>query len=471
VLVPLTFAGVLALADRVVLALVVLVTTVVLTLVTVLRPTWGERIAAGFAAVGRLVANVVSWVLLAVVEVFVLTPVSVVSRLLRRDPLATGEPGSRWETRPGRLSSRRTFGPDQGTTADRGPVLRALAVVPRAIGWVVLVALLNYGVGWTWDELFGTHDMPDVAAITEVVDLADAPVFADDPWASDYWAEYDRLDHEPVPFLLTRLADVAGDDITSTDGVRRSYEPAGGDHPVVWFFGGGALWGEGQRDLGTIPSEVARLAEAAGSPVEVVNLGQPGYTTWQAALLFEQELAVRPAPDLAVFYGGADDAAVQVERPSTAPSHYNVAGLQGVIGQRESAAEQARELWEDYRETSVLTRLAQRLGGIFAAQPAFAADDGMVDRLEDLRRRSDALVADVAADHDVPVLQVWQAASDVPGDGGAYREATTDDGALDLRAVLDDVGDDAYADGVVTDEAGARLVAEALWSAIADDLG
>ncbi|HYF44871.1 MAG TPA: hypothetical protein VD926_01585, partial [Acidimicrobiales bacterium] len=470
IVVPLALALVLALAGRRLLALAVVTATVLVTVLTTLRPTWGERLARGLAAVGTRAADAVSWVLLALVELFVLTPVAAFSRVTRRDPLAAGGTGpSRWEPRPARLPARRTFGPDRRAPVERSGWRRAVAAVPRMIGGIVLLGVANYGAGWTWDELFGSHDTPQPLPET-VADLADADVFADDPWAESYWDEYERLRIDPVPYLLTRVADVAGTDISSRDGIRRSYQPAGDDHPEVWFFGGGAAWGEGQRDLHSIPSELARLAEAAGTPVRVVNFGQPGYTTWQTALLVEQQLAVRPSPALMVVYGGADDVGAQLGDPSDAPTHYNAAGVGNAIGARDSAADQARDLWEDYRETSVLTRLARRVGDVFGAQPAHAADSDLVARIEDLRGRSDAVVDDVAAGHDVPVLQVWQAARGVPGDDGAYRSAVAGPEAVDLRAVLDEVADDVYADGVLTDEDGARLVAEALWPRVAEAL-
>jgi hypothetical protein len=467
-LAPVLVAAALWLLGRSVLAAGVLVAAAVLAVVTFARPAWAERIAGAFAAFGRVLANGLSWVLLAVVEVLVVIPVSALARLARRDPLhAVGDGTTRWERHASRVRAERTFGSDPRPAVSRGRVGRVVAAVPRVVGVVVLVALVNYGLGWTWDEWFGSHEQPSATEGLSVDELARAEVFRDDPWAPAYWASFAALQPDPVPFLLTRVPDIEGPDITSTGGVRRSYEPAAADAREVWFFGGGAAWGEGQRDLQTIPSEVARLAEAAGSPVRIVNFGQPGYTTWQSALLFEQQLAVRPAPDLAVFYAGADDVAVQVERASDRPSHYNAAGLEVALTGRDSAADQARDLWEEYRDTSVLGRLARNVAGVLGAQPAAAADRGLVERIEDLRARSDAVVADLGRDHDVAVLQVWQAAQGVPGDEGAYRGATTPDGAVDLRAVLDDVADEAYADGVLTDEDGARGVAEGLWPLVA----
>jgi len=84
------------------------------------------------------------------------------------------------------------------------------------------------------------------------------------------------------------------------------------------------------------------------------------------------------------------------------------------------------------------------------------------------RPRAAQAVVDFNQDMWRSALQVWQAATGVGGDGGAYREAAGD--GFDLRAVLDEVADEVYADGVLTDEDGARLVAEALWPAVAEAL-
>jgi hypothetical protein len=463
--IPLGLAVVLWFAGRRPLAVVLLVTAVGLAVLVTLRPSAGERIARALAVVGKAVAAAVSWVLLTLVAVVVIIPVSAIARLARRDPLGADTPGpTRWATRRRPPLTRRTFGRDEPARPAVGRTGQLALTTMRAIGIVLLVLALNYGLGWCWDEYVGSHDAP-VASVAPSgsTNLADTPAFRDDPWAEAWWAAFDDLRYDPVPFLLTRVSDVTGDQITSADGIRRSWEPEAADAPEVWLFGGGAAWGQGQRDLHTIASEVARLADAAGRPVRVVNFAQPGYTTWQSALLFEQQLAVRPPPDLAVFYDGADDVAVQLEHGSDAPTHYNVDGIGTALTGPDSASEVARDAWEEYRETSVLTRLAQGFTGLFSVQPAAAADDELLDRVVDLRRRSAAVISGVADHHGVETLVAWQAATGVPGDDGAYRAAAAQGDEVDLSGVLDDRADAVFADGVLTDEEGARLVAVALW--------
>jgi lysophospholipase L1-like esterase len=80
----------------------------------------------------------------------------------------------------------------------------------------------------------------------------------------------------------------------------------------VWFFGASALFGDGQRDDHTIPSEFARLAEADGIALEVRNYGRPGIAMWQELELFQQLVASGQQPDLVVFYDGFNDLAWQM---------------------------------------------------------------------------------------------------------------------------------------------------------------
>lgn len=437
---------------------------------------WIEQALAGF---GRLVALAVSVVLLSIVEVLVFLPVAVVSFVCRLSPFGHGG----WEQRAGGgASPERPYGEEPARFLRRGPVRRAAFGIAWTAGVVVVLAISNYAVGWMWDELWGEHDTPAPSAAPLSVDALEAsPQMAAAPWRQEYWQEYLALEYDYVPFLNSRVADVDGRYITSVGGERRSYvsDQVTSSSPEVWFFGGSALWGQGQRDLHTIPSVAARQADADGTPLRVVNFGQPGYTTWQSALLLEQQLAVRTPPDLVVFYDGADDVAVQVERPYDDPSHYNSRAVSGLLQGRDSSREQLGEWWEEYRDTSAVNRLLQGVRSFFAAQPAAAEVTGLEGRVSRIRMRSLDLASFVALRHGVPVVFALQASAGVPGDGGAYRGldaatlpegVSTDVTALDLRSALDDEADGVYLDGVLTNEVGARLVGASLWRSIADDL-
>jgi len=353
----------------------------------------------------------------------------------------------------------------------------ALAFV-RILGWALIALVLDYTIGWTWDEHFGSHDAGPLRAgdRSHIVQPSQAPAMAAEPWSADLRHEFTALEYEYVPYLQTRVGDVAGRYISSSGGVRRSYQVADlpVDVPEVWFFGGGALWGEGQRDLHTIPSEVARLAEWRGEPIRAANFGQPGYTSWQSALLLEQQLAVRPTPDLVVFYDGADDVAVQVEQveqPMDRPSHYNVRGANVALLGRDSARDQARGWWEDYSGTSVIGRVLDRFERVLGAMPAAASAPDLGARVAVLHRRSVDLASHVASEHGVAVVFAWQAAEGMSGDGELYRRMVAaqegvESGVVDLSAALDEVPVPVFLDGVLTNERGAREVAAALWRVV-----
>jgi lysophospholipase L1-like esterase len=460
---PFALAGLLALVDRRLAAGLVLAGACLLVTLRRFRPSAANRVDRSVAAFATGAATLVSAALLGLVQLVVFAPLALLSLILRRDPLhARGE----WQDRPvsAARTTRRTFGVESARRAPTSRAGRAVRRTPQVIGWAAVVVIANYGLGWTWDEYVGSHDDPDatVAAVRTQSDYRHVPAMADEPWSDRFWDEFAALRYEFVPFLLSRVRDVDGETISVRDQVRTTLRPTGATTTDVWVFGGGAAWGQGQRDEHTIPSELVRRAEAAGRPVRVWNFGQPGYSSLQSALWFEQLLAVRPPPDVVVVYDGTDDVAIQLETPSDRASHYNLDDITGAIGGRATAREEVDDLWEDYRETSLLTRVAERIGGIFAIAPA-AAEEDLAARVQRLHGESLALFEDLAAMHGVPTVFAWQAASGVTGDRGAYRDlAARDDRAVDLSRVLDG-HEDHYLDGVLTDEDGARLVAEALW--------
>lgn len=465
--VPLLVSALLLTTGHRLAAVAVVSAALLLTALAVIHAPAAERVDRAMVRLGRVVGQGLRVVLLGAVALVVLLPAALITRVLGCDPLGRSVGWVSRTSVPG--TETRLYGVEPARRAVRPSVGRA-TVALRVVGAVFAVLLLNYGVGWTWEARYGSHDTPTQVTARGLTELAASPAMASDDWAAGYWREFEALRYEFEPYLLSRVAPVAGRHIHVEGAVRRSYRPVGApaDVPVVWFLGGSALWGVGQRDDHTIPSEVARLAERDGRPIEVVNLGQPGYTSWQAMLLLEQQLAVRPAPDLVVMYDGAADVEVQLDRASEIPTHFNVAGVNTDLVGRDSAREQLEEWWQAYQETSLVHRLADQIKGLFAAAPADAAMPGLVDRVVDLHARSVDLAAFVADEHDVPIVFAWQAARGVDGDGGAYRAvaATEVPGAalVDLSGALDDEAEAVFLDGVLTNEAGGRVVAGHLWA-------
>lgn len=109
-----------------------------------------------------------------------------------------------------------------------------------------------------------------------------------------------------------RLADYRGDFISVRDGVRATWTPP----PCtcrrlrVWWFGGSAAWGEGQRDEWTLPSAFARAAWERGIALDIENRAMPTYTLGQGVRTL-LDLSDRTLPDLIVFYDGANDVVFQ----------------------------------------------------------------------------------------------------------------------------------------------------------------
>ncbi len=480
---PFVAAVVLGLVGFATLAAAVFLTAVALAVLRVLWPGGAHTIDRGFAVVGRVVGAALRVGLLAVVELFVLAPLALLAFLVRHDPLTVGarSRAGRWQVHstPPPVLRRRTYLAESPENRTRGAVSRVATPALRVVGLALLLLVANYAAGWTWDELAGTHDTPlGVAAASSIDELRVAPAMAHHDWSSDYWLEFEELEYEFRPFIMSRIVDVDGRYITSEAGIRRSFEPAGltESSPEVWFFGGAALWGQGQRDLHTVPSQIARLAEAAGTPIRVVNFGQPGYTSWQSALLLEQELAVREPPDAVVFYEGADDVAVQLEAPSEDPTHYNVPGAQPALLGRDSAQDQLREWWQEYRDASLVNAVLEGVPNVFGAQAAVADRSGLEERVLDLRARSVDLAAFVAERHGVEAVFAWQAAEGVPSDEGAYRRVAAIGTAgagdpVDLSGVLDDADTPVFLDGVLVNEQGASLVAPAVWALIEPLIG
>lgn len=235
---------------------------------------------------------------------------------------------------------------------------------------------------------------------------------------------------------------------------RRGYLPTRTPLLDVWFFGGSTLFGIGQRDEHTIPSGIARLAEDEGIPIKVETFGWPSYETWQEVGLFRRALSQRPAPDLVVFYHGANDYAGVCRRLALGVDPYDKRAALFEPNPEEPEV----ECDDDPDATAELT--AQVTGRAMVEAEELAGD--------------------------IPVVEFWQpfppTRRPTPNDGpllerlGVSRsqfdiKAETYRGALDQadRPVVDltdamDVSDRAiYFDWAHTNELGAQLVAQAMW--------
>jgi lysophospholipase L1-like esterase len=73
------------------------------------------------------------------------------------------------------------------------------------------------------------------------------------------------------------------------------------------MYGGSTTFGLGQRDEHTTASALAREAWRHGIALDVVNRGVVGDTHWEEAERFAWDLATLPAPDLVLFLDGIND--------------------------------------------------------------------------------------------------------------------------------------------------------------------
>jgi hypothetical protein len=97
---------------------------------------------------------------------------------------------------------------------------------------------------------------------------------------------------------------------------RRTINTATTGRPMVYFFGGSTMWGDGVPDGATVPSHFA-----ARTGFHSENFGEPGYTAHQSLSLLIQVLQAGHRPDLVVFYDGVNEVWVKCRSELSAKSH------------------------------------------------------------------------------------------------------------------------------------------------------
>ena len=478
----------------------VVVAAAVLTTVALLSPTaagWIERV---FGAIGHVVGRVLSAVVLTLVFVVVFVPVGLLARLFRRDPLSarSAHPGTTWLERWGWRDRRlpdRSYASEQDLLGGR----RA-GRVAWAVGLVTLLVLADAAIGTVLVDPPAEGAPPPVAegggeaaAIPALAGLDYVPQL----FAEQFAAESGQFD----PLLGWRLEDTGGEYLNIEGGERASTTTAVPGDPVdVWFFGGSAMYGFGQRDDHTIPSELVRLAAADGIALEAHNFGTPAYVNWQGVELFARLLTEQEPPDLVVFYDGYNDLSMQfVDGPLHGPSHVLAAVQQDRIeappaAERHTSAADVRAWWADHSGTvNLYRRIWDRLDGDdpevrlteaeASAVPADVDAEAVEAATADLLVRGRELAAALAEAHGIDV-QFWfqptlytkgpvegeeqlpgRAANRTPGwvPTIAALRAGFPAEVVDLADALDGHPDPLFWDTVHTNETGARLVAEAAW--------
>jgi hypothetical protein len=250
---------------------------------------------------------------------------------------------------------------------------------------------------------------------------------------------------------------------------------------------------------------VARLAEADGIRLRVSNYGTLAYNNWQELQQLEQLVSAGRAPDLAVFYDGNNELVSQFRLgPHSAPSQQEAGEFGRRIGLTGSAPAASRgdqqgvlgalaDAWEDASAVSWLTRrvTGQPTEDAPPTQPLvspWAADQRTEARqvgrqAAALHARGVDLASRLAGAYGFDAAFFWQPSlyTKPPVDGeqpaqgslgtdpvgwteaNAVARTELDRRVVDIADALDSVRSPVMYDFVHTNEAGARVVARAIY--------
>lgn len=438
------------------------------------------------ARVGHAVGRVLTMVLLSGVFVLIIVPASVLTFPFRRRVMGRPRGVDGWMARA--PAAPRQVRRAHGSDPRRRP-LRIRHAVGR-VAWIVLLAMaLDLVLGGV---LSGSRVLlGDRAQLREVQreawnEAMRAPAIRDEPWADQYRRDQDDLAakaQEYLPYLVWGFQQYHSRWVNTSDRERRSYVPdtAPGVRPLrVAFFGGSVLFGIGQRDDYTIPSQFARTAERAGIPVEVHNYGMFGWVRWQEYQYLERLLAADERYDLIVFYDGLNDYMVQFSDPSTDPTHGGSRILMrlGADVHRDAYSypgffDGFGDLARTYRENSGVARIVDRVVNGPTGLPDWLASsapvdaNGASDAALDIYGRSGRAIELLADDAGIPVRSYMQATKI---EWTPEQRAQFPPGTRDYSDIFDGIESSIYIDGAHTNERGARMVAERLWRDLGPEL-
>lgn len=287
--------------------------------------------------------------------------------------------------------------------------------------------------------------------------------FPDEPWVDElYDAGFGVTFH---PSLGWQSTEVDTRYLKVKDGVRRSWTPEDPEL-TVWFLGGSAMWGLGQRDDHTIASRIAQLADAEGVRLRVENLAVPGYNQWQEIALMGFRLSRGARPDLIVMYDGANDLTSMLYRGGEGMLDLDVPPNR-FHEQIESATNYPPEPRGEPADPSEVVEafssmygagvdLARRTAGAYGVpvmvyfQPQYlstepsAVDSPLLRAFPDLR----------------------PGPSDMEREAIARVRSRLPEGVVDLGSALDGVDSPTWFDRVHTNEIGAAIVAEQMWATL-----
>ena len=247
--------------------------------------------------------------------------------------------------------------------------------------------------------------------------------------------------HDPVvgPYIVEWSSDA----INVAGGVRASYEspdPA----MEVWFFGGADVFGLDVADEDTIPSLVVKAAERVGVSIKALNFAVPTANNWVSTERFEQEITLRPPPDLVVFIDGREE--------------YATAAYAAELGVEDINA--VMRLPSHQREVEAMAIVAAALDDNEVDQ------EEMVDRAANQYGRGVELAMAYSKEFGFPVLHYWQPA--IPGTPAEYESIRVDSGAepIVLSELLEEVVLDPFYENQHLTAAGAEVMADAIYPSL-----
>lgn len=453
-----------------------------------------SKVDSAMTRVAHAVVMAISGVVAAVVVFLVIVPINLVSRLVGYSSLDPGwvSSSSAWisvdRTRR-RASDGGPIDPDRMGARELRPTraVRRRGHLRLAVPFVAVVVLaVGVWIGPTlpWSTDRGVAHVRRGGTFTR--DFTGDDAFRNAPWARNLHLglleAWDNLEFNAA-LGGWQIRDVRSQYINVTDGERRTVlpDPALGDPIDVWFLGGSAAFGAGQRDQRTIPSELVQAAGSAGIPIRVHNLAVPATVNWQTATLLLARLQWQEPPDLVVLYDGANDLALQdvlvqrgmgaSDRPASLidgdldrllrEQTRDVEDLPAVVTR---AADESPDATEKGRLVSVrylrgldVIRQVCAMSNVAVAafwQPELRTKDPLTGT--DLRT-----LDSVGADPDVADWRTYSASA---------RSRIAEAGVVDLTAVFDGQGSAIYWDTVHTNELGARIVAESIFDHVRPEL-
>lgn len=433
------------------------------------------RVSALVDGAARIVGRSLLWVSM-IPGAIAVTVIGLLQRVVGHDPLGapTARPGT-WVVRSGPDPYPERYY-SSGAVVDRRSRRSRIAGVAAPVVAIALLAGLVVLVD---------RDEPRRAVSLTIPLTTDGP--CTDPSGATSLSGSELLECETGAALghlefyapsVFRIADFAGETVNETDGVRRTWRPPACDCPRldVWWFGGSAAWGEGQSDLHTLPSELARAAYADGVALDISNFAQTTYTLGQEVRMFSDLTTRRPAPDLVVFYDGGNDLVFQGQRARAgraddeSPIVLVEQQLDDLLGDgfpidpdRPTTTEPPTPVVDDELIARTVTAAMNRYG-----------------RDADLARR-------IGASIDVPVSIVFQpllaGSSDRAAEPGVLppeevelferfvegARARLPDDVIDLSSAFAEVDEPVFIDLFHTNERGAELLGRRLASALAPE--